>query len=467
MDNLFGIGVAFLLLAGGLFLFLLGFLHVYDRRLIENTPTSKCRAVALGPVELAGRVAASKPLASLIAQLPSVFSRVCIEQLRQRGRSQQWVTVHKQEFKLAFYVDDGTGKVKVDPHGAEIQLLPDVLYSTEQDSAQWNQRALDRSYELKDSRTLNELLRDYCARRGITLDAPTRFTETNLSPGDPVYVLGTAAEQPPPDPERIVVRAGLRCPLFIAETGEPQVVRSLQVRATRCFAAGAAVSTLAVTLLLRALSVPPSAATPATPLNVVQSLRVWAPYLQQAVLLAGPLLAALGLIVYFTVIYNGLVVLRNEVDRAWSNVDVLLKQRFDLVPNLVEVCKGYMHHEQSTLESVTLARRSWSEARRPEDKFKAAQESSVALQQVLLSAENYPSLRANENFMQLQQTLTELEEQIADRRELYNASVGALNTRIAQIPDAWVAGLFGYSARPFFGIPGAEARPQIVMAESG
>ncbi len=466
MDNFFGMGVAFLLLAGGVFLFLLGFLHVYDRRLIENTPTSKCRAVALGPVELAGRVAAPKPLASLIAQLPCVFSQVDIQQLRQRGKSEAWATVHKQEFKLPFYVDDGTGKVEVDPHGAQVQLVPDVVYSTDQDSAQWDQRALDRSYEIKDSRSLNELLRDYCARRGIILDAPTRFTETNLSPGDPVYVLGTASEQP--GPERIVVRSGLRCPLFIAESGEPQLVRFLRVRATRRLAAGAALSTIGFTLLLRALSASPSDAfvlSPAKAASASELLRVWAPYLRQAVSLAAPFLAVVGLLAYFIVIYNGLVGLRNEVDRAWSNIDVLLKQRFDLVPNLVEVCKGYMHHEQSTLESVTLARRSWAEALHPEQKFKAAQESRAALQQVLLSVENYPLLRANENFLQLQQTLTELEEQIADRRELYNASVGALNTRIAQIPDAWVAGVLGYAPRPFLGIPDAEAKPQIIMAE--
>jgi LemA protein len=241
-------------------------------------------------------------------------------------------------------------------------------------------------------------------------------------------------------------------------------VRSLRVRATRRFVAGTALSILALTLLLRAFSESTAAAVSTKSLTAGEFLRLWTPYLQRALFYAAPLLAVLGVIVYSIVIYNGLVALRNEVDRAWSNIDVLLKQRFDLVPNLVEVCKGYMHHEQSTLEGVTLARRSWSEALRREDKLKAAQESSAALQHVLLSAENYPSLRANENFMQLQQTLTELEQQIADRREFYNASVGAFNTRIRQIPDAWVAGLFGYAARPFWEMPGAAAQPDVMAA---
>jgi LemA protein len=221
-------------------------------------------------------------------------------------------------------------------------------------------------------------------------------------------------------------------------------------------------------LLLRAMSVSSSSALiPAREVTPSELLRVWAPYLQQAVFLAVPLLAVIGLVTYFVVIYNGLVMLRNEVDRCWSNIDVVLKQRFDLIPNLVEVCKGYMHHEQSTLEGVTLARRNWSEALRSEDKLKAAHDSGMALRQLLLSAENYPSLRANQNFMQLQQTLTELESQIADRRELYNAAVGALNTRIGQIPDAWVAGAFGCHPRPFFEVTGAEALPRVAVAGSG
>jgi LemA protein len=161
-------------------------------------------------------------------------------------------------------------------------------------------------------------------------------------------------------------------------------------------------------------------------------------------------LAVLGILMYVALIYNGLVSLRNEVDRAFSNVDVLLQQRFDLIPNVVSVCKAYMEHESSVMQAVSESRGQWTAARGRTDKLAAATLSITPLRQLLATAEAYPRLRANENFLQLQRALVSIEEQIADRRELYNSAVSLFNSRIQIFPDRMVAGAFRFTAQPFF-----------------
>lgn len=179
--------------------------------------------------------------------------------------------------------------------------------------------------------------------------------------------------------------------------------------------------------------------------------------------LAGVILV--GLLVYLVLMFNGLVSLRNEVQRSWANVDVLLKQRFDVVPNLVETCKGYMDHERELLSRIAASHSSWTAAASLDGKVKAASDSGQAIQRLLLVAEAYPTLRANETFAQLQNFLTDIEAQIADRRELYNNAVGLFNTRVKQIPDRLVADLLGYVTLPFFAAPSAsETAPAVTFA---
>ena len=156
-----------------------------------------------------------------------------------------------------------------------------------------------------------------------------------------------------------------------------------------------------------------------------------------------------ALLVYAIVIYNGLVALKHGVSKAWANIDVLLKQRHDELPKLVETCKQYMQYEQETLTRVMEARASVSNARAQGDigALGAAEgQLRLGLGNLFALAEAYPELKANENFQHLQGRITSLENSIADRREFYNESVNNNNVRIALFPDLIIARLFGFRA---------------------
>jgi LemA protein len=147
-----------------------------------------------------------------------------------------------------------------------------------------------------------------------------------------------------------------------------------------------------------------------------------------------------GVIGYVLSIYNSLVALKNNIARSWANIDVLLKQRHDELPKLVRTCEGYMQHERAVFDRLSDARGSLLRAKTVGQRAHAEGELTRALGQFFAVAEAYPDLKANESFMQLQHRISELENQIADRREFYNDTVTTLNTRIQQIPDMYVAG---------------------------
>ena len=157
-----------------------------------------------------------------------------------------------------------------------------------------------------------------------------------------------------------------------------------------------------------------------------------------------------GLVLWFVGVYNRLVRLRNDVDRAWANIDVLLRQRHDELPKLVDTCKGYMQYEQETLQKIVDARTRWLGATTIEGKLEANQQSQQALKTLFAVAENYPELKANQTFLHLQGRISQLESQIADRRELYNDAVNTYNIRIQQLPDVFVARLLHYTPKPLF-----------------
>lgn len=153
---------------------------------------------------------------------------------------------------------------------------------------------------------------------------------------------------------------------------------------------------------------------------------------------------------YVMSVYNGLVALRNNVGRAWANIDVVLKQRSDLIPNLVEAVKGYMKHEKAVLADITRLRTSIMGAGTPREKANASEGISAALKTIFAVSENYPKLQASENFLKLQEQLAAMENQIADRREFYNESVRLFNTRIHSIPDSIFASILGYKDMDYF-----------------
>jgi LemA protein len=151
-------------------------------------------------------------------------------------------------------------------------------------------------------------------------------------------------------------------------------------------------------------------------------------------------------------IYNGLVQMREHVDAAWSDIDVQLKRRHDLVPNLVETVKGYASHERQTLEGVIQARNAAMSASGPAERGQAENALSGALRQVFALSEAYPQLQAAENFRDLQQTLRQLEDAIQRSRGIYNNRVREYNTKIRSIPSNIVANAFSFRAREFFEI---------------
>ena len=155
-------------------------------------------------------------------------------------------------------------------------------------------------------------------------------------------------------------------------------------------------------------------------------------------------------------IYNGLVALRQAVKNAWAQIDVQLKRRHDLIPNLVETVKGYATHEKETLERVIAARARATSATTPADKIKAEGEVSSALARLLVVSEAYPDLKANTNFTSLQGELTGTEDRIALTRQTYNDTVTKLNTGIQTFPAVLIAGMLGFKEELFFETPQAE-----------
>ncbi|MBL7032918.1 MAG: LemA family protein [Candidatus Delongbacteria bacterium] len=171
------------------------------------------------------------------------------------------------------------------------------------------------------------------------------------------------------------------------------------------------------------------------------------------------LLAVLVFVVVFAIgLYNNLVRFRNQVKNAWSQIDVQLKRRHDLIPNLVETAKGYVKHERETLDSVTRARNLASGAQGAAQASEAESQLSGALGQFFLVVENYPDLKANQNFLALQEELTSTENKIGFARQFYNDQVLGLNNRIQMFPSSILAGMFNFREEEFFEIESAVER---------
>jgi LemA protein len=161
---------------------------------------------------------------------------------------------------------------------------------------------------------------------------------------------------------------------------------------------------------------------------------------------------------YFISIYNGFVRLRNNIKKSWANINVLLKQRSDELPKLINSVKGYMKHERETLKVLTKARTDFLKAKTVNEKAKADSMISGALKTIFAVAENYPNLKANENFIQLQGRISGLENELADRREFYNDSVNQFNIRRESFPDSIIAGMMGLKEKEMFKVTAEEMK---------
>jgi len=164
------------------------------------------------------------------------------------------------------------------------------------------------------------------------------------------------------------------------------------------------------------------------------------------------------LVGYIILAYNSLVRIRNRVENAWAQIDVQLKRRYDLIPNLVETVKGYMKHERGTLEDLTRARTSLMNPSLTK-KAQASNQISEALKTIFAVAENYPKLQASKNFLQLQEELSGTESKIAYARQFYNDSVLILNQKVQTFPSKVIASMFGFKEKEYFEIEEAAKKP--------
>ena len=159
--------------------------------------------------------------------------------------------------------------------------------------------------------------------------------------------------------------------------------------------------------------------------------------------------------------YNGLVLARNKVKNAWSQIDVQLQRRFDLIPNLIESVKGYMAHEEGVLTKVTELRSSWANATTVSEKASLDNELTGALKTIMAISENYPDLKANQNFSELQEELRNTENKIAYARQFYNDSVTMYNTKLQVVPTNIIAGMFNFKEEELFKTDSEEARQNV------
>src|SRR4249919_3776734 len=180
-------------------------------------------------------------------------------------------------------------------------------------------------------------------------------------------------------------------------------------------------------------------------------------------------LIVIGAIIVISILYwigkrNSFISARNRIDESWSGIDVQLKRRHDLVPNLVETVKGYAAHESQTFEKTTQARAAAMQAQSVEETAKAEQQLTQALAEVKAVAENYPTLRATENFQQLSRNLSELEDEIQASRRIYNSNVQSYNTDIEQFPGSIVANQGNFTKREYFEIEDAGDREPVAVS---
>ena len=170
------------------------------------------------------------------------------------------------------------------------------------------------------------------------------------------------------------------------------------------------------------------------------------------------------LVIAVIAMYNSLIQARIKVDNAWSQIDVQLQRRFDLIPNFVETVKGYMTHEKETFEKITNLRSSWSETQTVAEKANLDNELSTALKTIMAVAENYPDLKANQNFSELSEELRNTENKISFSRQFYNDTVTMYNTKLEVFPSNIIANIFKFKARELFTTESDEARKNVKVS---
>lgn len=357
----------------GVLLTRFGFRTARVKRLIENIPTSPTAGAAWGPLELAGHIEQDDEIGLLSGPLSDrecVQYHYVVKEKRGSGKNSRWVTITDREERAKFYCVDREGRLLVDPSGAEI-------FTRHSDSQSRGNR---------------------------------RYTETRLEPGDPVYALGYA-KVAGPEADHLMLQAEEDFPYLLGNVGE----REVMLRKSRSGLMQLNIALCSVVLVGLVL------------LGAIGSLGA-TDYLAAA--LVAPLyLAAL----YTFALYNDLVFLRNRVDQTWSNIDVALQKRHDLVPQLEAVVKRYMSHEKGLLEKLATARATGGRADNPDEAGPAV------VPELLGVVERYPDLKSDENARELMHALTRIENEVALMRHGYNQATESYNARIAHFPELLIA----------------------------
>lgn len=430
----------------------LWFRSLKKKRLIENVPTSKVEGVFIGLTEVKGDSECDSPLTSYLAGVTCVHYNFSVQEhwrrtvsytdsdgKRRTKTESGWKTVRSDDVRCPFFVRDETGAIRIDPHKAQMQ--GDSVFS----------QTVTRGHRLYYQKGPRYSVANSTGRR--------RFTETAVQVDKRLYVMGTAKlREDIVEPE---IRHDPDAAMFLISTrGEEQIVRGYNTGAV-LWAIGGAIASVAAPIVLTAV------------MNEIEIGAALARSWPISILTA----AAYGLVgtfLYLLLVYNGLVDVRNRLKNAWSLIDVQLKRRHDLIPNLVEVVKGYALHEKELQEELARLRtESFAGRDAPgiPDVLVAAMVAGVCdeqtrrLKELFTTVERYPDIKANQGFLKLNEELSRTERKISLARSFFNESVTAFNDRIQTLPDAVIASPMGFKEAAWFKIEPFEAKPVLVKFE--
>jgi hypothetical protein len=439
-----------------LVLLLFGFRSLWRKRTIENVPTSKVAGVFIGLSEVKGRAESPHPLRSHLAECECVYYRYTIQEewerwetehytdskgnrQTRRVRKSGWTTVASHEERPPFFIRDETGALRIVPDGAEIE--PESVFS----------RTVSRLDPLYYGKGPGGGIADSTGRRS--------FSESAIRTGKDLYVIGTA--RPRDDVAEPEIAYAEDQEMFVISTrGEDAVKRGYGLAAFFQLLFGALFAG-ACPFLYRALALHDAGA----------ALRAFS----SEIAIAGAVYGAIVAVYYLQLLYNGLMSVRNRVESAWSQIEIQLQRRQDLIPNLVACAKGYAAHEQALERAIADARVEALRGAQGGMPSAEAALAAVALANAQTGAlrglygivERYPELKADAGFARLMDELSRTEQRIALARGFFNESVTAYNDRIGTLPDLLVAKLRGLERAAWFEIDDFERAPVSVAREMG
>ena len=402
-------------------LLFVGYRAYYKKRLIEDVPTSKCQGVTIGLNELKGKAITHSPIIGYLSGQPCVYYTYKIEEEYKRtvtrdGKKRterRWRTIASETRFRPFELHDDTGSIRVNPKGAEFH--GDVVVNK-------TCRRTDPMYYGKGPM---RSLRRSTGRR--------RFREEIIPNQCKAYVMGDArVREDIVEPE--IAHDEMGDLFLISSQSEGKLISKFGWQARGSFAGSIlAAAFLPAVITMNTQQIEFGAA--------VGASIVW-------MVLAAVMVSMVVFLLYLKTVFNGLVDVRNRLDRAWSMLEVEFKRRHDLIPNLVQMVKGFASHEKDTLEAVVQARNQGAiSPGQAAEAGAAINQQSSALGQIYAVAEDYPDIKADPAFRKLMEELTRCEDKIALARAFYNDSVERLNNRVHAFPDMMLAPLAGTKER--------------------